>query len=151
MSLRRMCLVTVHLFLLGFAQPGSAQVFFESTQSHRQAVPLMGETEVVLESSLPSANVVIQHGGAANVTLDMTARYSIAGYHGSRENAGARELSGPELAFRISRSADTLTLSSPEWTYIHHALLIKQLTVTLPEAIALKLRRLLSRDLEGRR
>ena len=151
MSVRGTCFVALHLFLLGFAQPGSAQIFFESTQSHRQAVQLMGETEVVLESSLPEANVVIQRGGAANVMLDITARYSIAGYHGSRENAGARDLSGPELAFRISRAPGTLTLSSPEWTYIHHALLIKQLTVTLPESTALKLRRLSSRELEGRR
>jgi hypothetical protein len=111
-SVRGMWFVAVILLLLGLAQAASAQVFFDSTKSYRQAVQLMGETEVVLGSSLSDADVVIQRGNAADVTLDITARYSIAGYHGSRENAGASELYGPELAFRISRRPGRLILES---------------------------------------
>jgi hypothetical protein len=141
--------VALHLAVCGFAQPGHAQVFFESRQSYRQAIQLMTESEVVVESSLPEAKVVVQRGVDRQVILDITGRFSIAGYQGSREKAGALDLSGPELAFGVSRSTGTLTLSSPEWTYIHHGLLLDHLTIALPESIALRIRRI--DQLEGRR
>jgi hypothetical protein len=143
--------VVLHLSVYGLAQPGHAQVFFESKQSYRQAIELMRETEVVVESSMPEAKVIVQRGIDRQVILDITGRFSIAGYHGSRQNAGARDLAGPELAFRVSRTTGTLMLSSPEWTFIHHALLIDHLTIALPESITLKIRRLTGDELEDRR
>ncbi len=126
----------------GFAQPGLGQVFFESSQSYRQAIQLTTETQVVVESSMPEAKVIVQRGIDRQVILDITGRFSITGYQGSREKAGALDLSGPELAFGVSRSTGPLTLSSPEWTYIHHALLLDHLTMTLPESITLQIRRI---------
>ena len=141
----------LYLSVYCLATVGHGQVFFESSQSHRQIVQLMNDTEVVVESSMPEAKVVVQRGMASEVVLDITGRFSIAGYHGPRENAGVQDLSGPELAFTLSRPDGTLTLSSPEWTFIHHALMIDHLTITLPESIALRLRQLSSDQLEGRR
>jgi hypothetical protein len=143
--------VALNLSVCGLAQPGHAQVFLEWSQSYHQAIQLTTETEVVVESSMPEAKVVVQRGIDRQVILDITGRFSIAGYQGSREKAGARDLSGPELAFSVSRSTGTLTLSSPEWTYIHHALLLDHLTITLPESITLQIRRISSDQLEGRR
>jgi hypothetical protein len=111
----------------------------------------MNDSEVVVESSMPEAKVVVQRGISPEVVLDIAGRFSIVGYHGSREKAGVRDLSGPELGFSVSRPDDTLTLSSPEWTFIHHALLIDHLTITLPESIAIRFRQLSSDQLEGRR
>lgn len=125
-----------------------AQISFESRQSHRQVVHLMGAREIVLESSLLDTDVVVQRGDTAEVILIIAGRYSIAGFHGSRARANARDLTGPELAFTVSRAPNTLILSSPEWTYIHHSLLIERLTITLPESISLKFSRVMS--LEGR-
>ena len=127
------------------------QVFFQSSQSHRQIIQLMNETEVVVESSMPEAKVVVQRGISLEIVLDIAGRFSIAGYHGPREKAGIHDLSGPDLGFGVSRSNGTLTLSSPEWTYIHHTFLINHLTITLPESIAIRLRQLSSDQLEGRR
>ena len=54
------------------------------------------------------------------------------------ENAGAHDLSASDLAFGVSRTNGTVMLSSPEWIYMHHSLLIGQLTVTVPESVAFK-------------
>jgi hypothetical protein len=141
----------LYLSVCCVATAGRDVVFFQSSQSHRQIVPLVNDTEVVVESSMPQAKIVVQRGISPEVVLDITGRFSIAGYHGSRENAGVQDLSGPELAFTLSRSNGTLTLSSPEWTFLHHALLIDSLTITLPESIALRARQLSSDQLENRR
>ena len=58
MVVRGATLVALCLSVCGFAQAGYAQVFFESKQSYRQAIQLMSETEVVVESSVPEAKVV---------------------------------------------------------------------------------------------
>jgi hypothetical protein len=162
-SRRHRCFVSAHLLFLALATAGSAQtvvpdttgyeqIFFESSQSYRQTVPLMGETEIVVESSLPDSSVVVRRGGSSNVTLDVTGRYSITGYYGLRENAGVQELAGPELAFRIARGPIRLSLSSPEWIWLHHDLFVEQLTITVPDDVLVTLRRLLvPDDLYGRR
>lgn len=127
------------------------QVFFQSSQSHRQIIRLVNEIEVVVESSMPEAKVVVQRGVVPEIVLDIAGRFSIAGYHGPREKAGIHDLSGPDLDFGVSRSNNALTLSSPEWTYIHHTFLTNHLTITLPESIAIKFQQLSSDQLEGRR
>ena len=73
------------LLLLGALSPSfmaraSAQVSFESTQSHRQVVELTGETTVFLESSLPDSGVVIRRDDVSNVILEVTGTFSIVRY-----------------------------------------------------------------------
>ena len=130
---------------------GLAQIFFQSKQSFRQAVSLEREREVVVECTLPEERVQVQRAAERKVVLQMSGRFSIAGYHGSREDAGVREIAGDELAFRVSRAKEQITLASPEWAYIHHALLIDQLTITLPTSTTLKYVRIPDDELEGRR
>jgi hypothetical protein len=144
-------LLALCLSVCGFAQPSSAQVFFDSSQAYHQAIRLMSETEVIVESSMPQEKVEVQRGTDGQVILSIVGRFSIAGYHGSRADAGAHAITGSDVAFRVSRTPDTLTLSSPEWTYIHHALLIDRLTIALPDAMAITFRRISSDELEGRR
>jgi hypothetical protein len=160
---RGICHVAAQLLLVGLAELGSAQtvpsdearleqIFFESTQSHRQTVQLMGELEVVVESSLADPSVIVQRGDVSEVVLDITGSYRVTGYYGFREHAGVRELAGPELAFRTERGPNTLELSSPEWIWLHHDLLIVRLTVTIPEDAWLTFHLLrIPRDLYGRR
>jgi len=151
MVLRATFLAALALAGYGFAQVAHAQIEFESKQSYRQAIPLTSETKVIIESTLPEAAIVVQRGIAGQVVLDIAGQFVIAGYHGPRESAGARALSPGELAFRVSRNGDTVALSSPEWWFIHHALQIGHLTVTVPDSIALTIRRLSSDELENRR
>ena len=143
---RVVVLLTLVFLASGPALAAGDQIFFVSHQSHRQVVPLSGESSVTVESWLREDKVEVRRGADGEVTLDIAGTYSIAGYHGSREDAGAVDLREAQLAFRISRTAQTLTLTSPEWWYIHHTLSLDRLTITVPTSVTVTLARKQSDD-----
>ena len=138
---RVVLLVALSLLAYGVALARGGPLFFESKQSYRQVILLASEITVIIETSLAQEHVDVRRGGDGEVVLDIAGQYTIAGYHGSRESAGARELTGPELAFGIRRTPETLILSSPEWWHIHHTLALDHLTITLPASATVTFRR----------
>jgi hypothetical protein len=69
---------------------------------------------------------------AREITLEIAGTYSIGGYHGSAEDAGARPIPEKALHFSFRREGQVVILESPEWEYIHHSFLIDDLVVRSP-------------------
>lgn len=122
------------------ASPSWAEaIFYKSAASHEQTIDLEGVKTLRIECYCPyfAVNRVDQ---AKQATLALQGEFSIAGYHGSRENAGAKPLKPERLNFKMSQAGSVKTLRSPESRYIHHALVMTQVKLALPPRIALEVR-----------
>jgi len=76
--------------------------------------------------------------------------YSIEGYHGSRQDAGAKPIASSDFEFQSSETNNVLTLESPEWTYLHHTLLIDELEIIVPFVLKVHVDQFSFDELEGR-
>lgn len=83
-----------------------------------------------------------------NFKLKISGTYDSVGYHGNQHIPS--EMPSSMLDFTELRSNSTLTLISRERTFIHHAFLIDDLELIIPDSIDVQLRKVARYELEGR-
>jgi hypothetical protein len=114
--------------------PYGMGIHFDDTATQVQRVPLGQSRRVVIECFCPVT--AVKHFGARDeITLTITGRYSISGYHGSREDAGAEPIPRGGLHFRKQESGGSLRLVSSEFHYIHHSMYLSEVNVRAPEGV----------------
>ena len=113
----------------------------------KQTVDLEGIREVTVECYCRES-VRIHYDETEALRLDITGELSSVGYHG-RQSKPATVPPGM-LRFSVVREGDRLTLSSSEYTYIHHAFIIERLGLAAPRDVALVFHPLKWGELEGR-
>jgi hypothetical protein len=109
-------------------------VFYESKAHHTQRVNLKRVRVVEVHCYCPE-RYVEKTDDESTVKLSIDGRFKISGYHGSREDAGAEPLQSRALAFKVGERGSAITLSSPEWRYIHHSLIISRVVVSAPQNV----------------
>jgi hypothetical protein len=107
-------------------------VNYSSSASLTQKIPVKNAKTITIKCYCRSYTV-IRNYEYKDIRLKIDGTFSIAGYHGSAEDAGAVPLKPEGLAFKVSRKHDSLTLKSPEWVYIHHSLYLDKLVVLAPD------------------
>ncbi len=82
------------------------------------------------------------------VTIDVKGNLSSQGYHG--EQTTPKEIGKETLSFKVAENNDTLRIISREWTVIHHAYLIEELKISIPDEMNYQIKKILGNELEGR-
>ncbi len=133
---------------VGGAAAGEAN-FHNAKNSLKQRVALTGYRSVNVVCYCETYSVR-RDDNATSLQLEVFGSYSIAGYHGSKESAGLRPLDPQQLRFSESKTIESITLTSSEWSFIHHAVLIEKLEIVAPPGILVGVRQLSIDDLPRR-
>lgn len=128
----RMAILLLLLPLSGCSTLILGDVSYSSSASFTQKIPVENAKTITIRCYCRSY-AVKRDGKYSDITLNIDGTFSIAGYHGSPEDAGAVPLKPESLAFKVDRKNNSLTISSTEWLYIHHALYVDKLVVLAPE------------------
>jgi hypothetical protein len=128
---------------------GDMGIHFMDTATQVQRVRLGNAHKVVIECFCPVREVTY-FGARDELTLRITGAYSISGYHGSREDAGA--VSIPRGALHLVRREEgaVLRLLSREYHYIHHTLKLPKVRVRAPEGVEVVFEPVSEEQLDGR-
>ncbi len=141
------------VFIVSFALLASCSfrgIHYFSSASYSQKVPVGDVNTVTIRCYCPTYTVTREYE-RDDLLLDVSGDFSIVGYHGSAEDAGAQPLEPEELAFAVTKKEDSMVLDSKEWTYIHHAQLIDKLIVHAPaDGVGIVVEQLEYGELEGR-
>ncbi len=113
---------------------GDMGIHFTDTATQVQRVPLGKARKVVIECYCPFTEVKY-FGARDEITLRISGTYSISGYHGSREDAGAVPIPRGGLNLEIEETGDVLRLISREFRYLHHKMFLQTVTVRAPEGV----------------
>ena len=108
--------------------PYGRGIEYNDTAKEVQTIDIGDAASVTIRCYCQSHRVE-NHFESRPLVLDITGTYSIGGYHGSAEDAGAKPIPAKALQFSVSREGSVLLLESPEWEYIHHSFLIDDLVV----------------------
>ena len=142
-------IIIIALLVLASCRGGVGGIFYSSSTSHQQTVDLKGIKQISIQCYCPSYAVIREHN-RADLLLEIEGNFSISGYHGSRQNAGASRLLPDEIAFTVKTFTKGMILQSREQTYIHHATIIEKLVIRAPTEIMLQVQQLSYEELEGR-
>ena len=95
-----------------------------------------------------SSNIKVNRFESPKIDIEISGKMDSVGYHGkqNKPNGIASEL----LEFDFVKNEGTLVLISNEFTFIHHAFVIKNLVVNLPNGIKYRIIPIHYSDLEGR-
>ena len=112
-------------------------ILHRATATLKQAIPAKGVREIVFETAGMEEDVRVPRTWGDDPVVSVTARvaYSITGYHGSVEHAGPGPVEPRYLQFDVHRHGKKLVVTSREMRYIHHAVLVEELTVTIPHDV----------------
>ena len=128
----------------------SESISYLSSDTYKQKVSTKDISSITIQCYCSTYSVVRKYD-TKDLTLNIWGTFSIGGYQGFVEDAGAAPLKPEQLSFAVSNDNGSLTLSSPEWSQIHHALLIDKLEVHAPlGGMHIKVEQLKYTDLEGR-
>lgn len=129
---------------------GDMGIHFADTATQVQRVPLGKARKVVIECYCP--NTEVKYFGARDeILLRITGTYSIGGYHGSREDAGAVPIPRGGLHFQSQESGGVLRLASREFRYIHHSLRLLSVTVRAPDGVEVVFEKLSREQVDERK
>ena len=106
---------------------------YESTAQLEQRIPVEDAQSIVAKCHCPE--LITRVGSGDVLVLEIEGKFSIVGYHGSREDAGAKPLSKNAIAFTVERENGILVLKSPEWRHIHHALELTRVVAWVPPTV----------------
>lgn len=129
---------------------GVAPIDFSDIATQVQRVPLGNYSKLIIECFCPG-KVIKSFGSRDEVTLRITGRFSISGYHGSREDAGAEPIKPGELYFLRQEKDGVLRLVSREFRYIHHRLVLTRIEVRAPKGVEVQFVDIAESNLDGRR
>jgi hypothetical protein len=124
-------------------------VFYSSTATVRQTITINDNEAITIRCYCPQYTVR-RESDSDSITLVVRGTYSIEGYHGSRQDAGAKPIASSDLEFQSSEADNVLTLESPEWIYLHHTLLIDELEIIVPFVLKVHVDQLSFDELVGR-
>ena len=96
-----------------------------------------------------SNNIKIQKKNVKEITLNVIGELSSVGYHGAQK--APESVSKSILEFKVIKEGNNILLKSKEYSFMHHAFLIKNLTLVIPNNIKLKIKPLNYRQLIGRK
>ena len=105
-------------------------VFYSSSSKHSQQFDAAGIHQVVLRVS--AADVQVERVPSQIIEIEGIITYSIQGYHPSGPWTEPEPLSDEQKKFTSSITDGVLTILSPEWQHIHHAMIYDELTVRIP-------------------
>ena len=128
---------------------GDMGIHFIDTAKQVQRVPLGKARKVVIECYCPITEVKY-FGARDELTLRITGAYSISGYHGSRENAGAVPIPRGGLYLVRREEGEVLRLLSREFHFLHHNLKLPKVLVRAPEGVEVEFHRVSEEQLDGR-
>ena len=124
-------------------------VFYESKAALVQPIDL-GESRRVIIECYCSKRRITTLAANQGAYVKLRGIYAISGYHGSPEDAGATPIRSEQLRFSPKRTGAELTLSSPEWAYLHHSMHITSIDVHVPAGVIVTFNVLTHANLEGR-
>ncbi|GAB1266742.1 hypothetical protein NBRC116492_35520 [Aurantivibrio infirmus] len=102
----------------------------------------------MLISCYCSGNIEEEPNKSNKIILHIEASHSSSGYHGVQDIP--TEIPKSLTDFKVERDKVNLKLSSNEYTFIHHAYIIKSLKISLPPGVNLIIDPIKVEDLEGR-
>ena len=106
-----------------------------------------GISEVVI-TCFCSNNIITKRTKGTEITVEVEATLDSVGYHG--EQTKPKNIADELLNFNYDISGNRLELISNEYTFMHHAFVIKSLTIYLPHNVTLRHAPVLYSTLEGR-
>lgn len=124
-------------------------VDYKSSANLSQIVKVPDASRVVIACYCRSYTVA-RDWTAKDLVLNIAGTFEIDGYHGSLEYAGARPLAATALRFEETRSDRLVRLESPEWTVLHHSLVIDSLQLTAPGHMDVRVEPISMDELRGR-
>jgi hypothetical protein len=127
-------------------------VNFQDRDSQIQRVKLDGARRVILECYCRRRKIAIIRPLAGEpMTLRIDGLYNINGYHGTREDAGARPIPPEALHFTRTDEDGVIRMRSTEWRFMHHKLVVESLRVEVPSGVMVQFALLTDEALGERR
>ena len=111
-------------------------VFYSLSSKYSQQFDAAGIHQVVLKVS--AGNVHLEKVPSQIIEIEGIVTYSIQGYHPSGPWTEPEPLSDEQKKFSSSITDGVLTILSPEWQHIHHAMVYDELTVRIPIGVPIE-------------
>lgn len=109
---------------------------YSIVDSSIQSFPAKGITEIEI-SCFCSNDVKIKRTKRGDIKIEIEAKMDSVGYHGKQTKP--KGISKTLLNFESYTTDERLELVSKEYTFMHHAFVIKKLTVYLPKNVRYRL------------
>ena len=132
--------------LIGLVSSASAEDF-NLDESFTQSVQIE-DIDFVQIYCYCSNRIDIVRDETENLVLEIEANHSSIGYHGNQEIPD--KIPEELLKFSVDKNANSLSLLSKEYTFIHHAFIIESLEIRVPSGVRVKITPIEYKQLEGR-